>query len=68
MFNKGDFVLNATNGICEIIDIVEMDMLGNSQVKKYFFLVPVNEKTAKVYIPVDNADARIRGIISKEQF
>lgn len=67
MFNKGDFVLNATNGICEIIDIVEMDMLGNSQVKKYFFLVPVNEKTAKVYIPVDNADARIRSIISKEQ-
>ena len=67
MFNIGDYVLNAVNGICEIIDIVEMDMLGNNQVKKYFFLVPESQKSAKVYIPVENADARIRKIISKDE-
>lgn len=67
MFDIGDYVLNATNGICEIKDLVKMDMMGNSEVKSYFLLVPVSEQTAKVYIPVDNAAARIRKVISAEE-
>lgn len=66
MFNKGDYVVNAINGICKIEDIVEMDMLGNNQVKSYYFLIPVSEQTAKVYIPVDNAAARIRAVIDEQ--
>ncbi len=58
MFEKGNFVVNANNGICEITDIVTMNMSGSN--KKYYLLVPVDEKTAKVYIPVDLAEQRIR--------
>ena len=47
MFNVGDFVLNATNGICEIVDEVDLDMSGNKQIKSYFLLVPVGEQSAK---------------------
>ena len=67
MFNVGDFVLNATNGICEIVDEVDLDMSGNKQIKSYFLLVPVGEQSARVYVPVDNADARIRSVIPREQ-
>ena len=32
MFEIGDYVLNATNGICKISEIVELDMLGSSHI------------------------------------
>lgn len=58
MFEKGNYVINTTNGICEITDIVTMNMSGSD--KDYYLLVPIDEKTAKVYIPVDMAEQRIR--------
>ena len=39
MFEIGDYVLNATNGICKISEIVELDMSGDKQLKSYFFFV-----------------------------
>ena len=58
MFKKGDFVVNTNNGICEITDIVTLNMSGTN--KQYYMLVPISERTAKVYIPVDLALQRIR--------
>ncbi len=65
MFEKGNYVMSATNGICEIADAVTMNMSGTN--KEYFLLVPVEEKTAKVYIPVDAADNRIRRVLTREE-
>ena len=65
MFNKGNFVINANNGICEIQDIVTMNMSGTK--KEYYMLVPIEEKTAKVYIPVDTAEQRIRLTLTKNE-
>ena len=64
MFKIGDFVINATNGICEITDVVTMNISGTD--KEYFLLIPVAEKTAKVYIPTDKACERIRLTMSEE--
>ncbi len=63
MFEKGNFVVNANNGICEISDIVTMNMSGEN--KDYFVLIPIEEKTAKVYLPVDLAEKRIRMAMSE---
>lgn len=41
MFEIGDYVLNATNGICKISEIVELDMSGDKQLKSYFLLRPI---------------------------
>ena len=65
MFELGDYVVNAINGICEIKDIVELDMTGDKKLKSYYLLVPVDEKTAKVFIPVDSASQRIRPVIEE---
>ena len=67
MFNVGDFVINATNGICEIKEVIEMDSTVDKQKKAYFLLVPVAEKSAKVFIPVDNAASRIRYAIDADE-
>lgn len=65
MFEKGSFVVNANNGICEINDIVTMDMSGEK--KDYYVLVPIEEKTAKVFLPVDIAEKRIRSVMNEEE-
>ena len=67
MFEIGDYVLNATNGICKISEIVELDMSGDKQLKSYFLLRPVEEDNDRVYIPVDNADKRIRKVITQDE-
>lgn len=67
MFEIGDYVVNATNGICRIQEIVQMDLSGAKQMKNYFLLIPVEEKTAKVYIPVEIAEKRIRRVIDKDE-
>lgn len=65
MFEKGSYVVNANNGICEISDIVTMNMSGTD--KEYYVLMPLDEKTAKVFLPIDIAEKRIRPVMQKEE-
>lgn len=65
MFKKGDFVVNTNNGICEINDIVTMNMSGSD--KDYYLLIPIAEQTAKVYVPIDLAAQRIRHAMCKDE-
>lgn len=65
MFKKGDFVVNANNGICQINEITTMNMSG--QEKEYYVLVPIHETTAKVFIPVDIAEKRIRLAMNEQE-
>ena len=65
MFNKGDYVVNSNNGICRIDDIVELNTPNGK--KEYYLLIPFNEQTAKIYIPLDSASKRIRYAMNKDQ-
>lgn len=64
MFNKGDHVINSNNGICKIHDIVTMNTPNGS--KEYYLLIPLNEQSAKIYIPLDSAVQRIRYAMREE--
>ncbi len=65
MFEKNNFVISTNNGICKIEDIVTMNMSGTT--KEYYLLVPVSEPSAKVYLPVDVAEQRIRLVMTKNE-
>lgn len=65
MFEKGSYVVNANNGICEVSDIVTMNMSGED--KEYYVLMPLEEKTAKVFLPVEIAEKRIRPVMEKDE-
>ena len=65
MFKSGDYVVNSNNGICKIDGTVTMNTQNGN--KEYYLLIPLNEQTAKIYIPVDVADQRIRYAMNKEQ-
>ena len=58
MFEKGNYVVNSNNGVCEVSDIITMNM--GSGDKEYYVLIPVEESTAKLFIPVELAENRIR--------
>ncbi len=65
MFEKGNFVINTNNGICKIEDIVTMNLSGTD--KEYYLLIPIDESSAKVYIPIDLAAQRIRLTMTKDE-
>ena len=60
MFEIGDYVINANNGICKIEEKVHLDLPMSDKKKLYYLMVPVKEKTTKLYIPVDSEKQRIR--------
>lgn len=65
MFDVGEYVMSSTNGICKVSDRVQMDVSGEK--KSYFLLIPTEEEHAKIYVPVENADKRIRKVLSRAQ-
>ena len=65
MFKSGDYVVNSNNGICKIDGTVTMNTPNGS--KEYYLLIPLNEPSAKIYIPTDTASQRIRFAMNKEQ-
>lgn len=67
MLKVGDFIVNANNGICRIEDIVHLDMSTTSKDKLYYLMIPLEEKSAKIYIPVDSKNHRIRKVIDAER-
>ncbi len=63
--SKGDNVVYLNNGICRVEDVVMMNLQGEN--KEYYLLIPVNEPTAKIYLPKDYDGNRVRVAMNKEQ-
>lgn len=67
MFEIGDYVINANNGICKIEDKVHLDLPMSDKKKLYYLIVPIREKSTKLYIPVDSDKQRIRRAMDEQQ-
>lgn len=63
MFAEGTYVLNAKNGICKVEGIVTLDASISDSNQQYYLLIPEEESSARVYIPVEGAEQRMRGVI-----
>lgn len=66
MFQIDDFVIHVTSGICQIIKIAPLEISGADKNRDYYYLIPVNAKGSKVFVPVDN-DSAIRSVISSAE-
>ncbi len=66
MFELNEFVIHTTGGICRVTDIAPLDMPGADKSRKYYFLVPLNGKGSRVFVPVDNSSA-IRKVMTGEE-
>lgn len=67
MFEKGEFVIYGSRGVCEITDISTIDINGMNKEKLYYFLRPVHDKDGKIFIPVDSDKIQMRRILTREE-
>lgn len=66
MYQIGEYVVKTNNGVCRIEDIVHLNMSGVDEKKEYYLLVPIEDKGAKIYVPVDKAQENLRDVISDD--
>lgn len=66
MFDKGEYIVYGTTGICQVADITTMEMAGVPRDRLYYVLFPCGQKASKIFTPVDNPKTLMRGVISKE--
>lgn len=67
MFAVGDYVINANNGICKIEDMVHLNLPMDGKNKLYYLIVPIGEKSTRIYIPVDSDKQRIRKTMNEDE-
>ena len=67
MFRVGDLVIYGRTGICEVVDVTTMDMAGVPKDKLYYILMPRQNKSGKIFTPVENGKVILRAVISKEE-
>lgn len=67
MFEIGDFVIKANNGICRVDNIGHLDIASANKERLYFFLTPLNEANTKLYVPTDRADNALRRVITEDE-
>lgn len=68
-FSKGDYIRYSSNGVCLVEDIRKLDYAGKNNTDDFYILVPVNNRSSTIYVPVNNAEltSRMRRILSKEE-
>lgn len=67
MFEIGDYVVKANNGICRIAEMGRPDIPSISKDKLYFILVPIEEAKTKLYVSVDKAEESLRKVITENE-
>jgi len=67
MYKIGDYIVKPSSGVCEIKDIMHLDMMGVDKKKLYYMLIPIEDAGEKIYLPTDTADASIRNVMTEEE-
>ena len=65
MYKINDHVVYGLTGVCQITDI-QKDSIDDEE-KEYYVLHPVFSDNMTIKIPVDNVNAKMRKVISKEE-
>ena len=67
MFEKGDYVVYGTKGVCQVEEITELAMKGTAEGKLYYVLRPCFQKGSTLFTPVDNEKTIIRPVMSRDE-
>lgn len=67
MFEKGDYVVYGTRGVCLIRDIAPVDLPGVDRDRLYYIMCPVQGGSGTVYLPIDSTKAVIRRVMSEQE-
>lgn len=67
MFEKGEYIIYGTSGVCKIEDITTMNMASVPNDKLFYVLSPSSQKGGKIFTPVDNQKTIMRRVLSEEE-
>lgn len=68
-YNKGDFVVYGTNGICKVDDIQRMTFPMETEEHTYYVLKPIASRTSTLFVPDHKEElvSKMRYILNKEE-
>lgn len=66
-YEIGDFVSKPVTGICKIENILYLNPQDKKVDKLYYLMKPIEDAKEKIYVPVSNADSRLRLCLTKEE-
>lgn len=67
MFEKGEYVVYGSKGVCQVQDISHVNIPGADKNRLYYVLHPVQDKSGTVYLPTDSQKVVIRKVMTKEE-
>lgn len=67
MFEKGEYIIYGTSGVCKIEDITTMNMASVPSDKLFYVLSPSSQKGGKIFTPVDNQKTIMRRVLSEKE-
>ncbi|BBF42807.1 probable transcriptional regulator [Lachnospiraceae bacterium KM106-2] len=67
MFEVGELVVYGSAGVCEVTDISTLDLDDVDEEKLYYFLLPLNTNSSKIFTPLENRKIIMRQLITKEE-
>lgn len=67
MFERGEYIVYGTSGVCKVEDITTMNLEGISKEKLFYTLSPLSQNGGRIFTPVDNQKTLMRPILSQEE-
>jgi len=67
MFEVGEYIIFATNGVCKVEAVGKLEMNNVSEEKLFYTLTPIYAPETKVFTPVDNDKVIMRPVLSREE-
>lgn len=67
MFERGEYIIYGTAGVCRVEDITTMNMGGASAERLYYVLSPSSQKGGRIYTPVDSGKTLMRRIMTGQE-
>ncbi len=58
-----DYIISRSEGICQVEEITQLDFVQNKD-QLYYVLVPISDKSARIFIPTNKSKQRCRCLIS----
>lgn len=62
--NKGDYTVHWSGKVCRVDEIAEMDFTGAK--RQYLVLLPIRDKSEKIYVPIEKTEGVLRPVLSRE--
>ncbi len=67
MFERGDYVIYGTSGVCKVEDVTTMNMKDVPRDRLFYVLAPSSQKGGRIFTPVDSQKTQMRRILNREE-